>query len=196
SPTSAKAIQVQLFPSVDESYQPTQYNPMIVHAGVDDVDASLSKEEKEKVKSTVAATKKVISNLQWKEVEKNIADAMTENEKVQAKQEYLIELDKTINWTNVEQNMKAQYDQINWEKVNSNVTTALSMIQLDSLQKSITVVLSQLDKENAEACTAGNVTNTAMPDQSIHQLNLKKIELRNKLELIKAIRNPKKVVRL
>ncbi|MGZ8538607.1 MAG: M56 family metallopeptidase, partial [Flavisolibacter sp.] len=102
--TSAKEIQVPLFPSVDENYQPTQYNPMIVHVGLDDVDASLSKEEKEKVKSTVAATKKVISNMQWKEVEKNIADAMTDYEKVQAKQEYLIELDKSINWSNVEQN--------------------------------------------------------------------------------------------
>ena len=194
--TPETIIEVPLITSVDESYQPAQYNPMIVQVGQDDVEASLSKEEKEKVHSTVAATKKVLSNMQWKEVEINIADAMTEYEKVQAKQEYLTELDKTINWTNVEQNMKARYDQINWEKVNSNVTSALSMIQLDSLQKSITVVLSQLDKADAEACSKGTVNITAMPDQSVHQLNQKKIELRNKLELIKSIRTPKKVVRL
>ena len=182
--------------SAEDSYQPAPYNPMIVNVGLDEVDASLSKEEKEKVKSTVAATKKVISNMQWKEVEINIADAMTEYEKNQAKQEYLDELNKNINWNNVEQNMKAQYDQINWEKVNTNVTTALSLIQLDSLQKSITVVLAQLDKANIEACAKASVNTTAMPDQSVQQLNLKKIELRNKLELIKSIRNPKKVVRL
>lgn len=182
--------------SVDENYKTTPYDPMIVHVGVDEVDASLSKEEKENVKSTVAATKKVISNMQWKEVENNIADAMTEYEKIHAKQQYLTELDKSINWNNIEQNMKAQYDQINWERVNSNVTSALSMIQLDSLQKCITVVLAQLDKANVEACAKSSVNNTAMPDQSVQQLNQKKIELRNKLDVIKAMRNPKKVVRL
>ena len=169
---------------------------MVINVGLDEVDASLSVEEKEKVKTTVNATKKVISNMQWKEVENNIADAMTEYEKVQAKQEYLIELDKNINWNHLEQNMKAQYDQINWERVNTNVSTALSLIQLDSLQKCLTVALAQLDKSNVEACAKGSVNITAMPDQSVQQIHLKKIELRNKLELIKSIRNPKKVVRL
>ena len=52
-------------------------NNMFMNVAQDDVDASLTKEQKEKVKSTVDATKKVLGNLQWKEVETVLADVLT-----------------------------------------------------------------------------------------------------------------------
>src|SRR5215211_1976297 len=59
-----------------------------LQVGADDVETSLTKEQKEQVVSTVNATKKVMEKLQWKEIENEIADAMTKTEKALAKQEF------------------------------------------------------------------------------------------------------------
>jgi bla regulator protein BlaR1 len=75
--------------------QPSQF----MNVALDEVDASLTAEQREKVSSTVAMTKKVLASLQWKEIDKSIADAMSRKEKENAKMQYLRELDKTINGT-------------------------------------------------------------------------------------------------
>ena len=169
---------------------------MFMHVGLDDVEASLTKEQKEEVKSTVAATKKVLSSLQWQEVENTIADAMNEKEKVKAKQEYLTELEKTVNWKNIEQNMKAHYERIDWPTVNSKINFALKNIQLDSLEKNYTAILLQLDKASVENCVKAKVSMNPLPDQSLVEICKSKEELRRTVDTIKALRNPKKVVRL
>jgi bla regulator protein BlaR1 len=175
---------------------PPSPNDQFINVALDDVDASLTKEQKDKVKSTVAATKKVIANLQWKEVENVIADAMDEQEKVQAKQEYMTALDQSVNWGNVEQNMKAQYEKLDWKKINNTVKNGLTAIHLDSLQKSYMVILDQLDKANTEACTKARIATTPMPDQSIEEIRKSRQVLREKVATLKALRSPKKVVRL
>ena len=174
--------------------QAGEEQPMFVQVGLDEVDASLTKEQKDKVESTVDATKQVLANMQWKVVESNIADAMTSYEKTKVKQEYITELNKNINWENVEQNMKAQYENLDWNKINTNVNAALAQIKLDSLQKTYTAILTQLDK--TEPCTKAQVLVSPLPDQSIEQLNQSKLELRKRLQVIETLRNPKKVVRL
>ena len=174
--------------------QMAEEQPKFVQVGLDEVDASLTKEQKDKVESTVDATKQVVANMQWKVVENNIADAMTSDEKTKVKQEYITRLNKNINWENVEQNMKAQYENLDWNKINTNVNAALTLIKLDSLQKTYTAILTQLDK--SEPCSKAQVTASPLPDQSVEQLNQSKQELRKRLEVIDALRNPKKVVRL
>jgi len=171
-----------------------EQQPMFVQVGLDEVDASLTKEQKDKVESTVDATKQVLANMQWKVVESNIADAMTSYEKIKVKQEYITQLNKNINWENVEQNMKAQYENLDWNKINTNVNAALTQIRLDSLEKTYTAILTQLDK--TEPCSKTQVLVSPLPDQSIDQLNQSKLELRKRLEVIETLRNPKKVVRL
>jgi len=174
--------------------QMAEEQPKFIQVGLDEVDASLTKEQKDKVESTVDATKQVVANMQWKVVENNIADAMTSDEKTKVKQEYITRLNKNINWENVEQNMKAQYENLDWNKINTNVNAALTLIKLDSLQKTYTAILTQLDK--SEPCSKAQVTASPLPDQSVEQLNQSKQELRKRLEVIDALRNPKKVVRL
>lgn len=163
---------------------------------LDDVDASLTAEQKNKVKTTVAETKKVLNNLAWKEVETVIADALTEKEKAEAKKEYFKALEQKINWQNVEQNMKAQYDKIDWDKVNSNINFAMTNIQLDSMQKAYSLMLIQLDKLNLQISTHTEVSCNPLPDQSLEKIKQSRDELRKKIELLKAVRNPKKVVKL
>jgi bla regulator protein blaR1 len=169
-------------------------NNMIVNVARDDVDASLTKEQKDKVKTTVAATKKVLGNLQWKEVENVIADVLTEKEKVIARQQYIKELNKADYWKNIEQNMKAQYQNMDWQNIDNKMNNALAEIQLDSLQKTYTVVLNQLNKLTNE--TKGVVNVCPLPDQSIEQIQETKEELSNRVNTIKALRSTKKVVRL
>jgi bla regulator protein BlaR1 len=172
-----------------------QTDNMIIRVAQDDVEASLTKEQKDKVKSTVDITKKVLDDLQWKEAESVIADVLTEKEKVIARKEYLAELNKKVDWKNIEQNMKAQYGNIDWQKIDTKMNNALALIQLDSLQKTYTVVLSQLNKLT-EAKGTSEVNVCPLPDQSIQEIQKTKEVLSSRVNTIKALRNPKKVVRL
>ena len=172
------------------------FNSMVMNVASDDVENSLTKEQKDKVKLTVAATRKVFTNLQWKEVETAIGDVMTEQEKAKAKQDYLNVLESNINWKNVEKNMKAQYEKLNWEKVDINLNTALVMIQLDSLQKIYTVALSELNKLTDENKLLPNKKGCPLPDQSVDSIKKSKAQLSTVINNIKAVRNKKKVVRL
>lgn len=169
-------------------------NPLIINVAQNDIEANLTKEQKEKVKTTVDATKKVLSNLQWKVVETAIADVLTDQEKQVAKQQYVKELDKAAYWKNVEQNMKAQYQNINWQAVDNKMDNALAAIKLDSLEKTYTVILNQLNKVTAN--TKAEVKVCPLPDQSIEQIQETKEELSSRVNTIKAIKSGKQVVRL
>lgn len=169
---------------------------MVKNVAFNDIENSLTNEQKDKVQSAVEATKKLLEDLQWKEAEKSIADVLTEREKMKARHEYLNALNKTINWKNVEQNMKAQYEKINWEKVNANINTAFAIIQMDSLQRVYTIALTELDKLTADSKTKQGVFVCPLPDQSIEAIKKSKEQLSSLLNTIKAIRSNKKVVRL
>ena len=157
----------------------------------DDVEASVSEEQKNHIKTTLNDTKKVLTTLQWKEVEKSIADGMTMEEKEVAKTEYMNEVDK-VNWSNLEENLKAGYDKINWEKINNNLATALVTIKLDSIQTSYTTVLKEIEK--AQKASTCNVQQP-LPDASVKEVIQLKNEIRLKLDSLKVIRN-KKVISL
>ena len=87
--------------------------------------------------------------LQWKEIETEIADAMDRQEKAMAQQEYQQEVEK-INWENIEKNLKAQYEKVDWQKINLNLNHALNLIQLDSLSTQYSLILTQLEKSETE----------------------------------------------
>jgi hypothetical protein len=181
----------------DEPHNSITSHPAFMQVELDEIEVSLTAEQKQKVASTVAATKKVMNNLQWKEVEDNhIADAMNENEKRQAREEYLAALDESMNWKNIEKNMKAQYENIDWKKINGNVNRAMTMIQLDSLQENYSAILVQLDKMNAQISQLESCNANPLPDQSVEEIRKSREVLRNKLQRIKAIRSPRKIVQL
>jgi bla regulator protein BlaR1 len=174
----------------------SQADNMIVNVAQDDIEASLTKEQKEKVKSTMDATKKVMADLQWKQAETVIAEVLNEKEKAIAKQQYIAELNKTVDWKNVEKKMKAEYQTINWEDVDIKMNNALTEIKLDSLQKTYSVVLTQLNKLSTEVKEKTEISVCPLPDQSIEQIQKTRQELSSRVNTIKALRSPKKVVRL
>ncbi|HZH36656.1 MAG TPA: M56 family metallopeptidase, partial [Flavisolibacter sp.] len=125
-----------------------QPNAVIDHfmpVNFDDLDGNLTNEEKDKVKKTVEATKKAAGTLQWKEIEASIGEVMDRQEKAEAKQEYLRELEK-VSWKNIEQNLKANFDNLDWEVIDANVARAMSQVQLDSLQTVYAQALTELEK--------------------------------------------------
>jgi bla regulator protein blaR1 len=167
----------------------------IIPVDFDNVDGSLTKEEKENVKSTVAATKKVVSALQWKEIESSLAEVMDKKEKEIAKQEYLQEIEK-VNWKNVEQNLKANYDKLDWQVINANVNKAMEQVQLDSVETVYKQALVELEKAAKEIKTnTCKVNSTPIPDCSIQEINAAKQILRKNLDSLKSIRT-KKVIKL
>ena len=181
----------------DISLSQPESTPMIMQVALDEVEASLTTEQKENVKTTVDATRKILGNLQWKEMENAIAEVLSDREKEVAKKEYLKELEKSVNWKTVEDKIRANYEEMDWSRINSNVKQALTVIQLDSLQKCYTAVLTQLEKANEQACNKTQLnTINPLPDQSVSEIQRSTEELRRKVDTIKALRNPKKVVKL
>ena len=167
-----------------------------IQVGLDDVDVSLTKEQKDQVASTVNATKKVMTNLQWKEIEVQIADAMTRNEKALAKQEFKKEVDD-LNWQNLEKNLKAKYENVDWNKINNNLSNALTVIELDSLQVNYNSILTKLEKAEKEVSKAKiSSCNTPIPDVSVAEITRAKEDMKTKVETLKVLRSNKKVVRL
>ncbi|MGZ8545417.1 MAG: M56 family metallopeptidase [Flavisolibacter sp.] len=166
------------------------------YVGVDEVDASLTTEEKLAVKTMVENTRKVISGLQWSEIEKTIADVLSEEEKQKARQEYMKELEKTVDFKKLEQNLKAQYQLVDMQRINSNLDKAITMIQMDSIQKNYQSILVQLEKARVAADASCVVAASPMPDQSMADLQRSTKEMRLKVDSLKALKHPKKVVRL
>jgi beta-lactamase regulating signal transducer with metallopeptidase domain len=180
-------------PSVQE---PSPLMDHIIPVNFDDVDGSLSKEEKEKVKTTVEATKKVAKTLQWREIEASIGEVMDRREKAMAKQEYMQELEK-IEWSNIEQNLKANFDKLDWEAIDASVDKAMNQVQLDSIHTVYSQALVEIEKaERSMKAAKAKCANTPMPDASVEQIQLAKETLQKNLEEIKASRSPKKVIKL
>ncbi len=176
------------------AYQATENSFSYVAA--DAVDASLTMEEKETVRTMVENTRKVISGLQWSEIEKSIGDVLSEEEKLKAREEYYRELEKTVDFKKLEQNLKAQFQQVDLQRINTNLDKALTLMRMDSVQKSYQSILVQLEKARVAAEASCVVPATPLPDQSVADLQRSTDEMRSKVDSLKALRQPRKVVRL
>lgn len=164
-----------------------------LRVSVDEIDAGLSSTEKEKVRTTVENTKKVLGKVQWKEVEKAIADVLTNEEKLKAREDYLREIEN-IDWTTLEKNLKADYEKINWPKIDLELKNALATARLDSLQQSYEHMLREIEKSvPREKCSVKEAL--PFPDESIEVIEIHKQKIRSQVREIKAIKE-KKVIKL
>ena len=140
----------------------------------------LRKYQERQVKGTVEATKKVLEEGQWKQVEKNVADALTQDEKKNLKVKYYAELDK-VNWKQLEDKLRLSYNNINWDKVNNQLSVAISNIKLDSLENVYSVTLNGLSQ--AEHWMVDNQC------QSIPDTDLKLCEVKCKKQRVQKVLN-------
>jgi hypothetical protein len=179
---------IELYPTMDVLPQQPALQPDFMHVAFDEADAALSGEQKEQVSKTVENTKKVLE-VQWKDIEREIGDAMTPQEKRLAKNDYLREIEQ-INWNKIEQNLKAGYEEIDWHKVNSTVAEAMNLARLDSIETCYAQALSEINKLNS--CKSNVI---AVPDMSVQQLQKTKSQIKQNIVEINKIRT-KKIIRL
>jgi len=185
---------------VESFEQPLADEPVnedgFIHVAQDDIDASLSAEEKQNVTTTLNATRKILSSLQWQEVKESIADVMTETEKQRVKKEYQQVYEKSLNLKNLELQLKARYEELNWPQINTNIDIAISKMRLDSIQSVYNLALAEMEKATAELNAKGSTNIAVMPDASAKEIRRSTEELRKKVDSFRMIKTPKKVVKL
>ena len=153
----------------------------------------LDQEKEEQVQEVLDASKKVLSEEQWKAMEINIADALNSREKEIVKLEYQKALEK-VDWEKMENKLRISYDHINWNQVNNELHKALVEIKLDSLQKVYTTVISNLSCLEKELVKAGD---SGIPDTDItlESVECQKKEAQKAINTIKSART-RKIVQL
>ena len=153
----------------------------------------LNAAQENQVQQAIVESKKVIQEIQWKDVEKHIADAMTIMEKEEVKQEYKKAADK-MDWNNLSDQLRIAYDRIDWNKINCELDNALAEIKLDSLQTVYTIAIKEISGMQKELV---KVNQPGIPDTdvTVKSLETQKIEMQKFIDKIKSAK-PKKVVHL
>ncbi len=149
----------------------------------------LDKQQEEQVKKTIEATKQILNEGQWKQVEKNIADAMTESEKQELKYDYYKHLSK-VNWEDLEKKLRISYNTIDWDKVNTQVSGAIANIKLDSLTHVYSSALNELNKFQSWM-TENNFSFVPDTDVKLDEVKAEKEKVQKQLKTINAIRHRK-----
>ena len=123
----------------------------------------LTEAEIKQVKGAVAASKKVITEGTWKQVENNIAEVLTQQQKKILETEYKKEMNK-MDWKKLEKKLSMAYDKIDWDKINIELANAVNNIRLDSLNKVYSTALANLTLVEKEL---NNLNVTCIPDTDI-----------------------------
>ena len=162
-------------------------------ANTSSVIPALPDEEEKKLQATIDATKRILEEKQWHEIEKNYAEVYNSVEKELLKNEYQKEVDK-VDWNKLETQLRLSYEKINWDKVNEQVNLSLTQIKLDSIQNQVKIAINDLVylenwlKEN-------NTTSIPDTDISLDQIREKRQKMKLQLDKIRVIKS-KKIIRL
>jgi beta-lactamase regulating signal transducer with metallopeptidase domain len=153
----------------------------------------LSEEAEYTVKEAMTATRKILEEKEWKELEKKYAEVYNSKEKDLLKAAYLDEINK-VDWKKLEEQLRLSYEQINWNTLQEKINSSLTQIKMDSVKHALNINLKNLDLLE-KAMNENNVV--AIPDteiciETIHQ-NQQKAEAQ--LQKLKAIQT-KKTIRL
>jgi len=170
---------------VSQAYRMAGYNEAEI--------PELKRYQEAQVKEALEASRRVMEEVQWKEVEKSIADAFSEIEKKEIKEVYERELNK-FNWPQLENKLKLAYAQIDWDQVNLQLNTALNQIRIDSLQRvynDVSIRLNEVKKEMVEK----KINSIPDTDITLKTIDERKKNLQESLKKLKAIRE-KKIVSL
>ncbi len=186
-------VKMKPFPSLKKTFtnSPTSFvheltldNPEFIPISYNADEENVSPNQKQQVESTINATKEILKSTQWKGIEKTIGDGLTENEKIQAKHQYLKEVE-SIDWKTFEKNLGIQYNEINWNVVNNELSTALALMRLDSLQANFEYLLEQIKKIESGIQCPQNLEIIPFPDESVQEIEVLKTEINQSLNEIK-----------
>lgn len=167
-------------------------NPFAIQVGTKD--NVLTEQEEAQVKEVLGASKRVLEEVQWKAVEKSIADALTNTEKARVKIYYQQMADKA-NWERMETQLRQSYAQINWNQVQTQLGNALAEIKMDSLNVAYTQALTELNKLQVEM--ESNKLK-AIPDSEVtlEKLNVQRSRLTEALKTLNQAKKQRNIIRL
>ena len=187
-------VSPDISPSIANYISTVINNPDIVTANYETLEVpKLNKYEEAQVKEAMEASRKILENIQWKAVEKSIADVFNQKEKEEIKAGYEKEIAK-IDWDKWEINLKQVYDKIDWDKINTQFSTALNQVRMDSIQVVYNKAIRKLDIVRKELRQSGL---KGIPDSDItlKELEQKKNDVQKALLKLNADRS-KKIVHL
>jgi beta-lactamase regulating signal transducer with metallopeptidase domain len=153
----------------------------------------LKKYQEEQVERAMEASKKVLENVQWKAVEKSIADVFSQKEKEELKATYEKELEK-VDWQKWENNLKAAYDKMDWDRINSQLAVAVNQVRLDSIQMVYNKAVSKLEGARKEL-TRHEMKGIPDTDITLKEIEQKQSEILRALNELKSVRK-KKIIHL
>jgi type V secretory pathway adhesin AidA len=141
----------------------------------------------------VEASKKIIQDIKWKEVNKDIADALTEVEKLDLQKMYKQQI-ASADFKELENKLRNSYSQLNWDNINARTQNALTEIKIDSLKTVYTIALNNILTAKAQLKEEGM---KGIPDSEItlSELEASKLNVDNSLNKLKALKE-KKIIRL
>ncbi len=185
---------VTVNPENTPSYSRIEFPEGVIPASMNlDEPVTLSKEEEAQVKKAIEDSRKVLENVQWKNVEANIADVLDTREKAALRSSYKKAMSK-LDWNQWENKLRNAYDKVNWEQVNEQLALAVNQVRLDSLQTVYTAMEKKLRKVE-EALESSDVSGIPDSDISLKTIEEKKQMAEDLLRKIKATR-AKKIVHL
>ena len=173
-------------PQVNSDFMPAAFT-------ISTPEPELNEEEELQVKQAVEASKKIIQDIKWKEVNKDIADALTEVEKLGLQKMYKQQI-ASADFKDLENKLRTSYNQLNWDNINTRTLNALTEIKIDSLKTVYTIALNNILIAKAQLKEEGM---KGIPDSEItlSELDATKKNVDNSLNKLKALKE-KKIIRL
>lgn len=160
---------------------------------VDQREQILTREQEAEIQKALEATQKVLTEVQWKALEKSIADAFSSAEKELVRQQLDKEAQKA-DWEKLEGRLRQAYAQIDWQQLNAGLEKSVSLIRLDSLNRVYDVAIANLTDLEREL---HKVDSKSIPDTDItlEAVTAKRIQLEQLVKRLKEMKE-RKVVEL
>lgn len=156
---------------------------------MEEVLPELSKQEEEQVEAIVNNSKMVLEKAKWNEIEKDIADALTSNEKHQLHKMYMEEM-KKIDWKEIEKRIKISSQETDLEKMNLYLHAEMNKYKLDSIVQVYTETVSYLTALE-KIVKHYKKQEIIHPEICISQIQKQKKQIESETRKLKAIRDRK-----
>jgi len=180
---------------VTEPAEPTRISgPYMPVNNLEIVVPELNIKEEEQVKATVDATKRILEEKEWSEMEKNLADALNSLEKEKVKYLYVKELQKNQDWSKLEDKLKIAYQSLDWSKINTQLNSELAQIKRDSIINVYEMALTELTGYQNKMLE-DQLNSIPDSDVTIKAIEEQQKQIQEQIRKLKATRS-RKIIRL
>jgi bla regulator protein blaR1 len=142
--------------------------------------------EEAQIEAAISSTQKIAEEANWKNIEKQLADAALSTEKEALKEAYKSKLAKQFNSEEVKNRFRLAYDKINWNKINKELSKLNFNLKNDSLLNLYTANIDLLDNLKKELSET-----KLLNEQTKDEITESRKKLVTELSKIKILRNRK-----